>query len=255
MDVKKFLDLMADVVAKSLAPFAKRIEELEAREPQRGENGEPGSTGLDGEKGGAGEKGDPGMPGKDGRDGVDGKDGAPGEKGDDGAPGVDGKDGAAGRDGVDGKDGMPGKDGQDGKSIMLDDVLVAMEAKDEARFAKWALSVERRVYDAAEKAISNMPKPKDGKDGLTFENFRLEDGGRVQVLVDARGSEVNRQKTQAMIYRGVFDADVTYEIGDGVTFGGSLWIAVKDEGIRGNPGTVDAWKLAVKKGRDGRGAT
>lgn len=290
MDVKKFLDLMADVVAKSLAPFTKRIEELEAREPQRGENGEPGAKGLDGENGGAGEKGDPGMPGKDGRDGVDGKDGERGQKGDDGAPGADGKDGAAGRDGVDGKDGMPGKDGQDappsapgekgndgapgvdgkegvagrdgkdgkdgaqgvdGKSIAVEDVAPWLERWLDASFSKWALAAERRVYELGEKAVAAMPKPKDGKDGFSADDVEIV--GRSLRL--KRGGQVIKDVTLDFpIWRGVFDEMETYEAHDMVTLGGSVWIAIEGDRAKRPGFEGSAWKLAVKKGRDGRGA-
>lgn len=293
MDVKKFLDLMADVVAKSLAPFAKRIEELEAREPQRGENGEPGAKGLDGEKGGAGEKGDPGMPGKDGRDGVDGKDGMPGEKGDRGAPGADGKDGTAGRDGVDGNAGMPGKDGEDappsapgekgndgapgadgkegaagrdgkdgkdgaagrdgvdGKSITVEDVAPWLERWLDASFSKWALAAERRVYELGEKAVAAMPKPKDGKDGFSADDIEIV--GRS--LRFKRGGQIIKDVTLDFpIWRGVFDEMETYEAHDMVTFGGSVWIATEGDRTKRPGFEGGAWKLAVKKGRDGRGA-
>jgi hypothetical protein len=42
-----------------------------------------------------------------------------------------------------------------------------------------------------------------------------------------------------------------YRKGDGVTWGGSFWIAQKDA-PEGRPGLSDDWRLAVKKGRDGR---
>lgn len=53
-----------------------------------------------------------------------------------------------------------------------------------------------------------------------------------------------------VIERGVWKADRTYEIGDGVTWDGSYWIAQKATGEK--PGTSDSWRLAVKRGRDGR---
>ena len=70
-----------------------------------------------------------GVAGKDGRDGLDGKDGK---------DGVDGKEGPAGRDGV---------DGDDGKSISLDEVRAMLA-------------------DMVQKAVAQIPPPKDGKDGV-----------------------------------------------------------------------------------------
>jgi hypothetical protein len=55
-----------------------------------------------------------------------------------------------------------------------------------------------------------------------------------------------------MDYKGVF-VEGEFRQGDSVTFGGSLWVAQKD-GPSGRPGEPDSdgWKLAVKKGRDGK---
>lgn len=212
-----------------------------------GKDGVPGERGVDGKEGAAGRDGVDGKDGAPGRDGVDGKDGAPGERGadgKDGAAGVDGKEGQPGRDAVDGKDGAPGADG---KSLTIDDVSQWLDAN----FAKWALAVERRVFDAAEKAIAAMPVPKDGVDGLRVEDLQLV--GRTLQLKS--GDQVLKSIVLPMpVYRGVFDDGETYDVHDMVTFGGSVWVAVSGEGIRGKPGTVDAWKLAVKKGRDGRDA-
>ncbi|MDT4884579.1 hypothetical protein FQZ97_1207340 [compost metagenome] len=54
----------------------------------------------------------------------------------------------------------------------------------------------------------------------------------------------------AVIDRGVF-SNGAYEKGDGTTYGGCYWIAQKDapEGV---PGSSPDWRLAVKKGRDGK---
>jgi len=54
-----------------------------------------------------------------------------------------------------------------------------------------------------------------------------------------------------VIDRGVFRADGLYDKGDGVTFGGSFWIAQTETAARPGEGNTD-WRLAVKKGRDGK---
>lgn len=292
MELKKFLDLMADVVAKSLAPLAKRIDAIEVRTPERGEKGEPGVKGADG-VGYQGNQGEPGMPGKDGRDGVDGKNGADGKdgvdgkdgetgkdgqaagpgvdgkdgaqgvpgkdgvdgqhgsRGDDGAagaPGVDGKDGAPGVNGVDGKDGKDGRDGMDGKSLTVADVGDWLEAN----FSKWALSAERRVYELGEKAVAAMPKPRDGVDGLSADDIEIV--GR-SLRFKRAGKVIKEATLDFPMWRGVYDDAETYDAHDMVTFGGSVWIATEGDGTKrpGNEGS--AWRLAVKKGRDGRDAT
>lgn len=57
-----------------------------------------------------------------------------------------------------------------------------------------------------------------------------------------------------MIDAGVFDDAKTYSPGSFVSYQGSGWAAqVKTKGVRPGDGTI--WRLAVKKGRDGKDAT
>ena len=55
-----------------------------------------------------------------------------------------------------------------------------------------------------------------------------------------------------LIDRGVYKADLQYEKGDGVTYGGSFWICQKDR-PGSKPGEDSDWRLAVKRGRDAKG--
>lgn len=207
-----------------------------------GKAGLPGERGADGKDGAAGLNGKEGAPGRDGVDGIHGKDGGAGK---DGAPGVDGKEGVAGRAGVDGMHGKDGRDGVDGKSLTVEDVTDWLDA----HFSKWALDAERRVYELGEKAVAAMPRPKDGADGLRVDDFELV--GRMLTLKHG----ANPLKTVRIgfpIYKGVYEQDESYEPDDMVTFGGSVWVAGAE--TKSKPGTDDTWKLAVKKGRDGRDA-
>lgn len=54
-----------------------------------------------------------------------------------------------------------------------------------------------------------------------------------------------------VIDQGVYKADATYRKGDGVTWGGSFSIAKKDD-PQGEPSKSDDWRLAIRKGRDGK---
>jgi len=71
--------------------------------------------------------------------------------------------------------------------------------------------------------------------------FRYTDGSETATEVRYGG----------VLDQGVFRESEAYEKGDGVTFGGSFWIAQKDA-PEGKPGTSADWRLAVKKGRDGK---
>lgn len=160
-----------------------------------------------------------------------------------------------------GPEGPPGKDGRDGTSVSVEDV----ERMVHARMAQWELDFERRAQGVLERAVERMPKPADGKDGrdgvdgkdgVGFDDLALEhDGERGFTFRLIRGAEVREYgfTIPAVLDRGVYREDNDYLKGDAVSFGGSLWIAQRDV-PPGKPGQCDGWRLAVKKGRDGRAA-
>lgn len=155
-----------------------------------------------------------------------------------------------------GQPGRDGEDGADGTSVALEDV----ERMVEGRVAAWALDFERRAQGVLERAVDRIPRPADGKDGrdgtdgVGFDDLTVDhDGERGIVLRFARGSEVKEFPLSfpVTIDRGVYKEGSAYQRGDAVTWGGSLWIAQKDL-PDSKPGMGDGWRLAVKKGRDGK---
>lgn len=92
----------------------------------------------------------------------------------------------------------------------------------------------------------------DGSDGLGFDDleFITDDAGRA-VAKFQRGEVVKSFVLPGFVDRGVFKGETEYLRGDAVTFGGCLFIAQKDA-PEGKPGEGEGWRLAVKKGRDGR---
>lgn len=144
--------------------------------------------------------------------------------------------------------------GDKGDSPSPDEVAKAMEG----HFAKWQLDFERKADLILEKAIDRIPKPKDGADGknaVELEDFEIElsDDGRTVKMLLKRGEEIIERsvKINAILDKGVFRDGEFYEKGDGVTYGGCFWIGQKDA-PQGKPGESDDWRLAVKRGRDGR---
>lgn len=258
-----------------------------AQGPQ-GEKGEPGPQGERGEKGDPGAAGEPfpeeraqelvaravarveesvarmveaevkgievvvpdPIPGKDGRDGIDGKDGL------NGLPGRDGQDGQDGRDGRDGVDGAPGRD-----ALALE-ILPALDAQrsyPRGTYAQHAGGLLRAV---------RATDPLDAKPLLEECGWAVVVRGiaGVDIVADADGrsfalainytdgSTTQKEfKLATMLYRGVYAESQDYDIGDTVTEDGQTWIAVQaSKGAR--PGTCEAWKLAVRKGRNGKDA-
>ncbi|WP_395504721.1 hypothetical protein [Ectopseudomonas hydrolytica] len=167
---------------------------------------------------------------------------------------------------------QPGKDADmDALRAHLDGLVKSLElpkgpsvdevaATFERRFSDLTLSWERQARETFEKAADRMPIPKNGENGrdaLPLESFdmSLSDDGRT-VTVKMQAGEVVVEKSikiAAVLDRGVFSAEkaAQYETGDGTTYGGCYWIAQKDapEGV---PGSSADWRLAVKKGRDGK---
>lgn len=286
-DDQALADVIAATVAEAVKPYAARIAALEAREPVHGKDGRDGKDATPIDVDLMVSRLMTAIPhpvnGKDGRDGKDAEPvdldaivlkvlelvppPAKGEKGDPGEsikgdPGRDGKDAepvdvpAIVRQVVElmpspqkGDQGLPGAPGRDGK----DGVGVAGAVIDRGGNLILTLS------DGTTKELGMVQGQKgepgtngtDGKDGLGFEDMDfIEDTfGRVSAEF-RRGDVVKTARLFSIVDRDVWKAGETYEKGDGVTLGGSFWIARRQTTAR--PETTDDWRLAVKRGRDGR---
>lgn len=145
---------------------------------------------------------------------------------------------------------------QDGKSVAVEDV----ERMVQARVAGWALDFERRAQGVLERAVDRMPRPKDGEDGqdgadgIGFDDLTVEHDGERGIALKFTRADICREfrvDLPVVLDRGVYKEGSAYRRGDAVTWGGSLWIAQKDA-PDSKPGMGDGWRLAVKKGRDGK---
>lgn len=180
------------------------------------------------------------------------------------------------------KDGEPGKDGtgvtvddvlptlmervdehlkslpvpQDGASVTLEDALPELLKALKSMESEWALDFEKRAQAKLEKAAESIPKPKDGRNAFELEDIDLSigDDGRTLTFRWKRGEEVV-ERSVVLHYpldRGVYKDGTEYVRGDGVSYGGSFWIAQKDA-PKGKPGQANRdWRLTIKRGRDGR---
>lgn len=211
--------VISEAFKNAVKPLLVRLAAVEAKTPERGEKGDTGERGENGTDGSQGE------PGPAGPAGERGEKGDPGERGEKGDPGINGKDAdpvliermvgeivAKIPPAPAGRDGQPGIPGRDGKDGL------------------------------------------NGKDGLGAEDIHeeFEDDGRILVRRYIRDGEVVkefRHKTTTMIDRGVWRAGPFLK-GDSVSYRGSLFIAQED--TSDEPETSKAWRLAVKRGRDGK---
>lgn len=163
-----------------------------------------------------------------------------------GEPGEKGEKGDAGERGADGKDGRDGSDGKDGAGII--DGFVSRGGHLIATLS------DGTTRDFGEIVGKDGTPGKDGRDGFGFDDMDacVLDDDRTIELSFRRGDEEKcfTFKWPTVIYRGVWH-EGAFSAGDAVTWGGSVWIAEKDTNAK--PDAADSgWKLAVKKGRDGK---
>jgi len=104
------------------------------------------------------------------------------------------------------------------------------------------------------RALARLPGPagKDGKDGVSARDITVECSEDGVFLCIMRENIKERTRLPIPMDRGVYRSDKSYCAGDGVTWGGSFWIAQKETSEK--PGENGSWRLAVKKGRDGKDA-
>ena len=92
-----------------------------------------------------------------------------------------------------------------------------------------------------------------GRDGADLEDLQLttDDGRTFRLEAKAGGRRVSCTfKWPGVVDRGIW-RERAYDAGDGVTYKGSYWLAERETDRR--PGDDDSgWRLAVKRGRDGR---
>src|SRR5690606_15488011 len=141
LDPVEFGKAMAAIVNEATAPLVKRIEELEARQPEKGEKGDPGKDAPPVEL--------------DVSEVVKELLAADGVKQ---IVGLEVEAYMAENPPAAGKD---GDKGDPGRSVTLDDVCLFLDAA----VAKHVLDFERRANETLAKAIDKIPEPKDGRDG------------------------------------------------------------------------------------------
>jgi integrin beta 3 len=228
----------APVIRDLVDGITRRIKAIEDRTPLRGEPGERGEKGDPGERGFAG---------KDGLPGRDGVDGTPGERGEPGEPGADGRDGApglAGKDGAPGAPGPAGPDGPAGPAGPPGDRGAKGEPGRDGRDASDLPVIQAMAVEIISKQMAAI-----------FANMKMfsdDDGRTIKLALRAGDTELMFAVPTALVLdRGVWRArDEGYAKGDGVSWGGSFWIA--QDNTKAKPDTADSgWRLAIKRGRDG----
>ena len=145
-----------------------------------------------------------------------------------------------------GKDGDPG---EPGKSVTLEDVSLFLDAA----IAKHVLDFERRANETLAKAIDKIPEPKDGRDGVDLTELSVDFDGERTVTVKGRTGEVTK-RVPVPLWRGYWSQDVVAEKSDILTHNGTAYIAIVDNPkCEPGVGKYDhEWKVFTRKGRDGK---
>jgi hypothetical protein len=245
IDPTEFGKAMGAIVREAVEPLLRRIDALEAIQPQKGESGPQGEPGKDAEPVLVADvvkellETDAIAPiidmmvaesvAKHFEDNPvqNGKDGSPGEKGDRGDVGEKGMNGA---DGIGLASAMIDRDGQlvvtktNGESIALGAVI----GKDGA-------------------------PGKDGSDGLGFDDCDITyDGERGFTIKWQQGDRVMETTfhVPTVIDRGYWREGTQAQTGDAMTHDGTLWIALRDTKAKPARESED-WRIGARKGRDG----
>lgn len=124
-----------------------------------------------------------------------------------------------------------------------------------------AVALALRAIDEI-RELARLPGPKGeqgerGADGMGFDDLEFSfDGERTLTARFRRGEDVKEIHIRFpnVLDAGVYREGPDYVRGDGVTYAGCFWIAQKDL-PQGKPDSGNGdWRLAVKKGRDGKDA-
>lgn len=246
---RKYLDLQTKVDA-----LYEKIQSLPT--PEAGPEGPIGPVGEKGEKGDAGpqgERGERGDPGERGEPGLSGERGPQGIVGEKGLPGDPGRDGAAGANGRDGRDGADGRDAMEIEPITN---IEAHRSYARGTYASYKGSLIRAMRNTD--PLKDNPPHECGWamiiEGNSLEDMKVEhDGKRGVTFTWTKGFYEHSAtiKIPCVIDAGFWKEGMSVEKGDGVTHGGSYWIAQTDTDTKPDLGNSH-WRLSVKKGRDAR---
>lgn len=156
-----------------------------------------------------------------------------------------------GEPGKDGRDGRDGKDGESGRDAISLDILPGI---DETR------SYPPRTYAHHNGGIWVSRRKTEGLDGwecvvqgIASVNYEQENERSAKMVIGLSTGETRESviSYSTPLYRGVYNDATAYELGDCITYAGSIWIATES-----GPGRPESdrsgWRLAVKKGRDGK---
>ena len=195
-------------------------------------------------------------------------------------------------DGINGQDGKDGRDGKDGTSVSLEDIQKLIDVEVNKRMALIPKAIDGingidgkdglpgrdaahiEILPGIDEAKSYMRGTYAKHLGGLWRSYESTNGlkgweciveGIAELSIEQEGERIFKAKSTlssgqatekqmyipAQIYKGVWVAG-GYDVGDGVTWGGSQWQCI--EPTQDKPGEAGSkgWKLSVKCGRNGK---
>lgn len=242
-DPVEFGRSVGETIRDAIAPLRRRIDEVDARQPEKGDPGKDAEPiDLDALADAVVAKllasdrletladlaavravadhfeANPVQHGKDGRDGKDGERGADGARGDKGD---------TGRDGLDVKDMLRSHEGH----------LIAVMSDGTTR-------------DLGEFVGKDGADGTDGRDGVAMPTVEW-DGERTLTVKAASGEVLQVAKLAVPMDKGYWRDGMACEKGDVVTHDGIAWIALRETKTKPSIATKEDWRILARKGRDG----
>lgn len=156
------------------------------------------------------------------------------------------------------EDGKDGTDGQDGKDAIQLDILPMIDAS--KTYAKGTYAQhDGGVYKASRNTdpIEKAEPHRAGWDMVlrgvsTVEVHPIDESTfAVKTKMTGGSDQVVKMSMPTMVYKEVWKDGETYQKGNVVTWGGSMWHCQKSD-VTSKPATSDEWKLCVKRGTDGK---
>ena len=161
---------------------------------------------------------------------------------------------------VRGENGLPGETikgppGRDANEINILFAIDENKSYPEGVYARWRGGVIRANRQTDSIADGNISEAGwiTIHEGIASESEEILDDGRVieRTTIYTSGKVWKRQfKTATILDQGVWK-EKTYDRGDTVSLAGSMFIAQRDTLATDKPEQSDAWRLSVKRGRNG----
>ncbi len=127
-----------------------------------------------------------------------------------------------------------------------------LDLQDLTAIARGTTTAIRQALQAFEARLGLIEQRSMGIQSVVIRNHEKDRRVFVQTMIMADGRKIESEfkMVGSLQYCEVYQPNRQYEMGDVVTNDGSMWVAIRD--TDGHPGKSPDWRLAVKRGQDGK---